>query len=330
MKKSAAKTTKHPSETSRRGPAKPVLCIVTKDQALRQGLEQTLAADGQDNFCLDPKDSELVVVDGRGEDRTILAPILEKYAPKSIVLVGGDDKDNINQLLASYDLSHLIGANGKDPVDEVRRIVQKKISGDIFGLGRYFEDQTAIKTHNIIGAEQIKSTIASALHALDLSKTFEALHEYLTLVTNELVTNAVYNAPVGEDGEPKYEKVDRREKIRLLAHETVRLSVTENEHAIGISVVDPFGRLTRDKIVQHLVKCVNNIAFIEEKKGGAGAGIYLAFHTASHFIVNLNPKRRLEIICIIEKCKRYKDYRARITSFDFFVTNNKLSLTGAA
>ena len=89
---------------------------------------------------------------------------------------------------------------------------------------------------------------------------------------------------------------------------------------LGLSVaVHEFGRLDRDKIVRHLIKCVNNTKFIENKKGGAGAGVYLAFYMANQFVINIEPGKRLEAICILEKNKRYKEYRQRVTSFNYFV-----------
>jgi sigma-B regulation protein RsbU (phosphoserine phosphatase) len=138
------------------------------------------------------------------------------------------------------------------------------------------------------------------------------------MTTNELTTNAVYNAPVDENDVPKYEKTDRKVKVQLLDTEAVTVAVCHDAERLGIAVSDQFGRLTRDKIVRHLVKCVNNTAFIENKQGGAGAGIYLAFYTANQFVINIEPGKRLEAICILEQNKRYKEYRNRVTSFNYF------------
>jgi sigma-B regulation protein RsbU (phosphoserine phosphatase) len=55
-----------------------------------------------------------------------------------------------------------------------------------------------------------------------------------------------------------------------------------------------------------------------DKKDGAGLGLYLTFLHSNQFIVNLRPGFRTEVICIIDKNKRYKQYKSRIRSFHFF------------
>lgn len=312
------------------GKKKPPVCIVTPDSGFREELTRELKTAGYAAAQKEPAKAAVVVLDARGGTMPQVEPILAQHAAKSILFTDHEDKDNINELLAKYDLRHLVGANGRAPIHELVTTIQKEHAGDVFGLAYYFGDTAKIESLTINDADQIKSTIEALISPLDLKASFAATNEFLTLTANELVTNAVYNAPVDESGTPKYEKTDRRIKVKLAGSETVEMAVCENEHDIGISVSDRFGRLTKDKIVRHLVKCVNNTAFIEEKKGGAGAGIYLAFHTASQFIINIDPGRRLEAICIVEKNKRYKDYRSRVTSFNYFTVEGRKVMGGAA
>jgi sigma-B regulation protein RsbU (phosphoserine phosphatase) len=57
---------------------------------------------------------------------------------------------------------------------------------------------------------------------------------------------------------------------------------------------------------------------VMDKKDGAGLGLYLTFLHSNQFIVNFREDCQTEVICVIDKEKRYKQYKERIRSFHFF------------
>ncbi len=302
--------------------AVPTIVLLTTHPTLQKEVEVALAQAGV-KAVLSPDQAlihaaDFVLIDHRGTDGAALAVALGQAGEKGILLTEQEDKHNINNLLARHPICHIIGTNGRSFVREIVITVGKRVSGDIWGLEKYFDSTEHLVRRSIDSASQIDETIEDMLSHADLRPSFSATHEFLRMTANELSTNAVYNAPVDEQNRPKYEQVDRRNKVHLLDNEQVTISLCYDETYVGISVEDKFGRLDRDKIVRHLVKCVNNTKFIENKKGGAGAGIYLAFYTANQFVINIDPGKRLEAICILEKNKRYKEYRSRVTSFNYF------------
>ena len=261
---------------------------------------------------------DAIVIDFRRMDAQSATDLLSKYADKAFVITEHQDIDNINNVLAKFPVSHVFGTNGKNIAKEIAISLRKIVTGDIWGLDQYFESSKNLHTRTVKGAAEINEVIDELLKTLDLSDSFDTATEFLRMTANELTTNAVYNAPVDAQNKPKYQQTDRKTKVVLLDSETVQISFCYDAQYIGIAVTDNFGRLTRDKIVRHLVKCVNNIEFVENKKGGAGAGIYLAYYVSNQFIINLDEGKKLEAICILEKSKRYKEYRSRITSFNYF------------
>lgn len=262
--------------------------------------------------------ADAVVADLRKMDPKAAEKILIAHSEKLLIITQHEDIDNINNILAKYPVSHVFGTNGRNISREIAISLKKMVTGDIWGLDKYFDSSEHLQTRSVKGAAEINDVIDELLKTLDLSNSFETATEFLRMTANELTTNAVYNAPVDANNVPKYEQTDRKNKVVLLDSETVEISFCYDEQYVGIAVADKFGRLDREKIVRHLVKCVNNIEFVENKKGGAGAGIYLAYYVSNQFIINLEAGNRLEAICILEKSKRYKEYRSRITSFNYF------------
>ena len=263
--------------------------------------------------------ADIVLIDQRALPAAQVESLLAQHAPRCILLTDHDDGENITKALARFPLSHIIGCNGRSWLSEFAVTAQKMASPTLWGLAAHLSPAAVIESRTVGSAAAINATIDELLGHVDLKASFGAAEDFLRQTANELLTNAVYNAPVDRASQqPKYEQTDRKEKIVLLPSETVEIAFGTDEDNIGIAVSDQFGRLTREKIVRHLLKCVTNTNFIEDKRGGAGAGLYLAFYTANQFVVNVEVGKRTEILCLLEKTKRYKHYRNRVTSFNYF------------
>src|SRR5207244_145616 len=90
-------------------------------------------------------------------------------------------------------------------------------------------------------------------------------------LTHELLMNAMYDAPVGRDGKPKYEH-DRRAAIELLPEETPTLRVASDGMTLAVQVIDPFGRLARRHVFAGLLRGLKG-GEMDQGRGGAGLGM---------------------------------------------------------
>ena len=91
---------------------------------------------------------------------------------------------------------------------------------------------------------------------------------------------------------------------------------------MAISVCDPFGSLTRERLLQYLSKCFRKgDDQVDTKAGGAGLGLYYVFECLSHFIVNIHPGKRTEMIGLIDVRKGYKEFSAMNKSFNVFMSS---------
>src|SRR5207245_5075848 len=110
--------------------------------------------------------------------------------------------------------------------------------------------------------------------------------------TDELVTNAVYNAPTDDKGRPKFSHYSRSIEVNLASHEEVGLQFGFDGRRLGISARDPFGSLTPNRVLDYLTKCfARGEDQMDQKEGGAGLGLYFVFNAVHNFIVNIDPGR---------------------------------------
>ena len=122
-------------------------------------------------------------------------------------------------------------------------------------------------------------------------------------VLEELVTNALYDAPL-EAGYFK-SSVERTEDVDLPPTLACEISYGLDDTLAYIRVRDPFGALTRTRMLSVLNRCNAVGVELDESRGGAGLGLWRVFSVASTVTVTVDPGRLTEIlVSIATKDKR--------------------------
>jgi hypothetical protein len=121
-------------------------------------------------------------------------------------------------------------------------------------------------------------------------------------IAEELVTNALYDAPV----EAGYFKaaVLRTEEIELPPEHACEISYGLEQESVFIRVRDPFGALTRARLLNVLNRCTAAGVSLDESRGGAGLGLWRIFSTASTISLTVIPGALTDIHVRIEARKR--------------------------
>jgi hypothetical protein len=220
-------------------------------------------------------------------------------------------------------LRNLIAKND-EPLDPDELIVtsSKMLRKDLFGLDKYL----------MWGVEPYRVDIVESRFKMDYVHQVadyarrlgcnERVVEMVETVVDELVTNAIYNAPRDQVGNAKYAKMSRREPVVLEPHEVGTLEFACDGNHIAVSQSDPFGALTHDTIVSYLNRClVKGPQQISDASGGAGIGLYRVFQSLSKFIINIEPGVRTEVISLIDLRLSMKQFRQLPKSFHIFVAD---------
>ncbi len=245
----------------------------------------------------------------------------DKRSSRILLLSDGKIKEDFVSLFGTRALTNLLARRTEDvDVDELIVTLQKILQRDIFGIEKYF----------VWGVTTSSTTISSSR---DKSRVLSMVEEYtrdigihprlatlFTTVADEFVSNAIYNAPVGTDGTSRFGHVPRTAEVSLEPHESVAVKFCCDGRRLGISTVDPFGSISQETILDYLAKCFRKSDDqVDQKSGGAGLGFYQIFDALSHFVVNIEPGKRTEMIGLIDVRGSYKDFAIKGKSFNIFV-----------
>jgi hypothetical protein len=116
----------------------------------------------------------------------------------------------------------------------------------------------------------------------------------------ELLTNAFYNAPVAAGSAAP---VSRTEDVELPEAAACDLAYGCRDDLAIVRVRDPFGSLTRARLVEVLTRCARTDMQVEvdETMGGAGLGMWRVFASASFVAVLMVKHHLTEILVGIAK-----------------------------
>lgn len=183
----------------------------------------------------------------------------------------------------------------------LRRTVAKFVSGDLFGIEKYVPTDTEIRLLRLRDYEGRQRAVDDILAYADSVGIRRQVRGAIAQVCEELLMNALYDAPVDESGEPLFAEVDLKERLSQLSPRPVSIRYATAEGRFLVGVRDRFGRLDKATIQRYIGKCLTSPDQIDRKTYGAGLGLYLIANAATHYVVNIAPGMATEVICSFDR-----------------------------
>ena len=321
-----------------------VLCICARDGLKRRvaraliacGAEPVFAADAEQALALGRTQPFVVVLVDIGADASMDVHQFESlwrkdtsgHGPSVLILSRVRQEERLIQLLSSVEARNLIATHersqGEAPIlDEHELMVtcHKLIRHDLFGIDKYLSFVGARVHGAAITRADDRDVLVERLSVFARSLEVGAeLEQRIANITDELITNAVYNAPRGADGKPKYAHLDRRQKVILEPSEHALLQWGCDGRYLAVSATDRFGSLRGETVASYLTKCFRRgDDQIDTKAGGAGLGLYMAFNSVTQLVVNVQVGVRTEVIALFYIRSESRGFRRSGRSLNVFI-----------
>jgi hypothetical protein len=235
-----------------------------------------------------------------GDELTVLAqPLSGLPDGASSVLVLPEP--GLSHVLQAMRLPHVAVCLTQDYVDPrlLTYVSSKLVRGDVFGLSKVMPWGVHIHSQLVNTHEDRTQALASTVQFAKGMGVRGKYREAIELVVDELLMNALYNAPVGPDG-PLFSNVAPKDRsdLRLERPAILQMACDGSRFAVGIR--DSFGSLKKDTILAYIERCLVSTDQIQRKTSGAGLGLYLVANNVTEFIANLLPGTATEIICVFD------------------------------
>jgi CRP-like cAMP-binding protein len=229
---------------------------------------------------------------------------LHKSKPDKPLLVFSSQgvRDNIQILENLGFVDYFISKDSIDRNVSIHNVLislNKIFTKDIFKLEKYLSWGAQVKEIKITGSRQRHDARSEMLEDLKQKGIRSALLTQVNTVSEEMLMNAVYDAPTDEHGKVLFNHQDRTIPIELLPHQQSKLRYATDGVTLAISVSDPFGSLHKSVILKYLKSCYENQDnAMTENKGGAGKGLHQIVENSNLTIFNIKKKNQTEVISL--------------------------------
>ncbi len=183
---------------------------------------------------------------------------------------------------------------------DLSAMATRVLSGDIFGLEKLVPWGTKIYSQ-LVGDYQEKSLcIAQVSEFAELMGVRRKYREAVEQVVDEMLMNALYDAPVDESGKQIFAEIPTKTRISLRMEQKVVVQYACDGRTFSVSVRDSFGTLDRGTVVRYIHKCLHSSEQIDRKTGGAGLGLYLIANSTTRMFFNVLPGVATEAVCAFD------------------------------
>jgi hypothetical protein len=178
---------------------------------------------------------------------------------------------------------------------------QKLLTGDIFGIEKYLPAGTPVhyvRLHDFVGRSRAIDTVLSYAEGVRMRRQVRTA---IAAVCEELLMNALYDAPVDASGRPIFADVDPHDRKDTHSPRPVSIRYAATDHGFAVAVRDRFGRLAKNTVLSYIEKCIRSPVQIDRKTYGAGLGLYLVANAAASYVVNVAYGIATEVVCTFDR-----------------------------
>lgn len=221
---------------------------------------------------------------------------------------------------------HIVSRDEADRTFTVKNIVTtvtKLLTRDFFGMEKYISWGVDVQSLPITGSKQRHDVAAEVEKYFEKLGVRRANRDRIKCVLEEMLMNAVYDAPVNPAGESLYNHMARTEDFHLKAEEQGTVRFATDGMLIAISVSDPFGSLKGQTILRYLEANYGGTAQninASQNKGGAGRGLHQIVENSDLVVFNVDPKKKTEVIALFNV--EVKEKAQQNPSFHLFIKGN--------
>jgi len=191
---------------------------------------------------------------------------------------------------------------------------------DLFGIEKYLHWGSVIHSYPLTASAERGWVLRSFEEFLSELQCQSRIAAHLLTVADEMMMNALYDAPTDEGGRFLFAKRSRSEPVSLPAEKTVELTFGSDGRSVAVGCRDPFGSLDARRVCASLARCLRRGRDqISQAEGGAGIGLFMVFEFVSHLVVNIDPGRATEFLGIVDITTSARRRHEQPHSFNIFV-----------
>lgn len=250
------------------------------------------------NVCVDLVISDIQMPGVTGFE--VIKKVRKDYPKTKTALITAYNINDYIRMAKENDISNIISKSTPFNFDEFSAIVKNLVTERIFGLENYMlPDFNVLGEYTITNSNQISDVEENIIN---LISKFHKAEPFVNILLEELITNAVYHAPVDENGKEKYTK---HSNIVLDESEAVCVCIGRDSEKYGVSVLDTSGKLTKQQALYKIDRHIHGEGLLDED----GRGLHMSRIYSDRLILNTKRNIATEAIFMNYLDEKYKGFK---------------------
>lgn len=189
-------------------------------------------------------------------------------------------------------------------------VIRPMIGDKCFGLARMLKEGSKIQVIRLKTTGQKQDAVAAAKNYLLACKFPARIASTVANAVDELLMNAMFDAPADDFGRPLFNKLSRTTEMELTDKSAVEMHVGYDGEYVAFSVIDLFGSLDKSKLLEHLTRVYADKEYkVRASVAGAGIGLATVFKTGGSFVFASETRTRTEVTVFFRKTENFREFR---------------------
>jgi hypothetical protein len=243
-----------------------------------------------------------------------LWPRLRGSCPIIVILARSSLAAVVDLMQSSDRIAGITIAEDFDP-RQLSAMAMRLVTDDIFGLEKVMASGTQIHSQTVGDYHEKTRCMSQVSGFVEQSGVPRKYREPIEQCIDEMLMNALYDAPIDAEGKHIFSGVPTRTRITFRTEQSVVVQYAFDGKRFAISVRDAFGTLERQTVLRFLHKCLTERQSVDRRAGGAGLGLYLMLNASTVVHFNVLPGIATEAVCVFD----VEAPKLQLEQFGFFV-----------
>jgi len=230
----------------------------------------------------------------------LLGRVRELYPRTKTALITAYNIDEYIKAAKECMITNIIPKTVPFNFAELEFTVHGLVTGDIFGLGRYMLDGGSIIEQSTITSTTMAKKVQN--HVIELLEGRFSTSGDMKLILEEIIANAMYHAPVAEDGSEKYHEFN---DVVLQPDEYITVECGFDTEKYGVSITDNQGRLSKETVLYKIERQITGEGLLDD----SGRGIHMSRLFADRMVINIDTGKKTEVILMNYFSNKYRGYK---------------------
>jgi hypothetical protein len=237
----------------------------------------------------------------------------DKINANAIYFLSSDNLEKVQYLVQSPLFGHFVLRNYGDPKEagaHFGRVVRATLADRAFGLKGLLRDSAKIQVVKLQITTQKQDAVEAVKNYLIAAKFQTRMATVVANAVDELLMNAMFDAPTDELGRPLFNSTARTAAIKLENKHSVEMHVGYDGRYVAVSAVDYFGSLDKNKLLSHISKIYTEEEYkVKTAVAGAGIGLATVFRSGGSFFFISESRARTEVIVFFKRTDSFREFK---------------------